>query len=121
MTGSPDPLDLLLAPLAARLAPIVAELVVAGLRGAERAGHAPLVDKRELARALAVSVATVDRLCRADSDAPIPFVIVGDSRRFDLAAVRAALESRPAERPKAQAPLAEVPHGGVTRRSRPRA
>jgi excisionase family DNA binding protein len=47
-----------------------------------------LLDKRELAHALRVSVAKVDRLSR---DGRIPFVIVGDVRRFDLTAVLAAL------------------------------
>jgi len=49
---------------------------------------APLIDKREIARALGISTAKVDRLCR---DHRIPFVRVGDVRRFDLVAVREAL------------------------------
>jgi excisionase family DNA binding protein len=52
-------------------------------------GTAPLVDKRGCAYALGVSPATIDRLVR---DGRIPYRIVGDSRRFDLAAVIAALE-----------------------------
>ena len=52
---------------------------------------APLVDKRTLAHALGVSTASVDRLCR---EGRIPFVLVGEVRRFDLDAVRAALEAR---------------------------
>ena len=50
----------------------------------------PLLDKRALAHALGVSTAKVDRLCR---EGRIPFVRVGEVRRFDLAAVRAALEA----------------------------
>ena len=52
-----------------------------------------LLNKRALAHALGVSTATIDRLCRAKR---IPFVIVGDARRFDLASVRAALATTPA-------------------------
>jgi excisionase family DNA binding protein len=48
----------------------------------------PLLDKRALAHALGVSTATVDRLCRQGR---IPFVLVGEVRRFDLEAVRSAL------------------------------
>ncbi len=60
-----------------------------------------LLDKRALAHALGVSTATVDRLCRARR---IPFVIVGDVRRFDLASVRAALIAASANaEPKAAA------------------
>jgi excisionase family DNA binding protein len=50
----------------------------------------PLLDKKGLAHALGVSTATVDRLCR---ERRIPYVHVGDVRRFDLDAVRAALGS----------------------------
>jgi excisionase family DNA binding protein len=54
---------------------------------------APLLTKQQLAAALGVSTATIDRLCR---EGTIPFVPVGDSRRFDLASVRQALEARAA-------------------------
>ena len=78
------------------------------------------MDKRELARLLGVSGATVDRLVRANR---IPFVPVGDVKRFDIAAVRAALETRDAEpssdRPALPTSTADV--GGVRRLSRPRA
>jgi hypothetical protein len=50
---------------------------------------APLLDKR--AHALGVSTATDARLCRQRR---IPFVPVGEVRRFDLDAVRAALVAR---------------------------
>jgi hypothetical protein len=52
------------------------------------APSAPLLDKRALAHALCVSTASIDRLCRQKR---IPFVVVGEVRRFDLEAVRAAL------------------------------
>ncbi len=52
----------------------------------------PLVDKRELALSLGVSAATIDRLCRQGR---IPFILVGEVRRFDFDAVRAALETKP--------------------------
>ncbi|HXX67191.1 MAG TPA: hypothetical protein VEK07_08420 [Polyangiaceae bacterium] len=61
------------------------------------AERSPLLDKRGLAHALGVSTATVDRLCRQQR---IPFVLVGEVRRFDLAAVRQALmEQRSSSRP----------------------
>jgi excisionase family DNA binding protein len=75
-----------------------------------------LVDKRSLAQALAVSPATIDRLCR---DGRIPFVRVGDVRRFDPLAVRQALgeakASAPGE-PATRSPL--VPLTGVRLLSR---
>jgi excisionase family DNA binding protein len=55
---------------------------------------APLLSKQQLAAALGVSTATIDRLCR---EGAIPFLPVGDSRRFDLGSVRQALEARAAE------------------------
>jgi excisionase family DNA binding protein len=60
------------------------------------AGPAPLLTKQELASALRVSTATVDRLCR---DGKIPIVRVGESRRFDLASVRCALEALSVQQP----------------------
>ena len=61
----------------------------------------PLVDKRALGHALGISPTTVDRLCR---DGQIPFIRVGDVRRFDIVAVRAALqESRRGEESTAPA------------------
>jgi hypothetical protein len=66
----------------------------------------PLVDKRMLAHALGVSIPSIDRLCRSQR---IPYVLVGEVRRFDLEAVREALRaSAPgpvkAERPSPPAP-----------------
>ena len=49
------------------------------------ASMSPLLDKRELARQLGVSVATIDRLDREGQ----PFLRVGDAKRYDLAAVHA--------------------------------
>jgi hypothetical protein len=50
----------------------------------------PLVKREELARLLATSPATIDRLVRSG----MPFVPLGDVRRFDAVACRAWLESR---------------------------
>jgi excisionase family DNA binding protein len=60
----------------------------------------PLLSKQQLAAALGVSTATVDRLCR---ERAIPFLTVGDSRRFELLAVREALAMRKAEEPPSSA------------------
>jgi hypothetical protein len=62
-----------------------------------------LLDKRSLAHALNISTATVDRLCRTQR---IPFVTVGDVRRFDLACVLAALRDAAPLEPK-RVPRAE--------------
>jgi hypothetical protein len=48
-----------------------------------------LVDRSGLATALAISLPTVDRLCKAGT---IPWIQIGDVRRFDLGAVRSALQ-----------------------------
>ena len=53
----------------------------------------PLVDKRELARTISVSVATVDRLDREGQ----PYVRIGDAKRYDVAAVLAWHRERPAQ------------------------
>jgi excisionase family DNA binding protein len=55
----------------------------------------PLVDKRALAHALGVSTAKIDRLVKKKE---IEYVLVGEVRRFDLDAVRVALEARQQER-----------------------
>jgi excisionase family DNA binding protein len=77
-----------------------------------------LIDKRGLAHALGVSPATVDRLCRSGR---MPFVVVGEVRRFDLLAVRAALTeghgSHAASPPPASAP-SQAPIAGVRLLSR---
>ncbi len=51
-------------------------------------GASPLLSKQELATALGVSPASIDRLCR---DGKIPYQLVGEARRFDLEEVRASL------------------------------
>lgn len=53
---------------------------------------APLIDKRELARTISVSVATIDRLDREGQ----PHVRIGDAKRYDVAAVLAWHRERPA-------------------------
>lgn len=76
----------------------------------------PLVSKQEAARHFNVSTATIDRLCRSGE---IPYITIGDSRRFDLVAVRAALETRatqPVASPASSPP--ETSTGGVRRLSR---
>jgi excisionase family DNA binding protein len=79
-----------------------------------------LLDKRALAHALGVSTATVDRLCRTNR---IPFVRVGDARRFDFVAVRAALDASSAPWPTARlGPTPPLPMSAVkllTRGGRP--
>jgi hypothetical protein len=75
----------------------------------------PLVDKRELARALAVSVATIDRLDREGQ----PHVRIGDAKRYDVAAVLAWHRERSA---RADAPEAgPIALSGVKLLSRRRA
>ncbi len=68
----------------------------------------PLLDKRALAHALGVSTASVDRLCRQGR---IPFVLVGEVRRFDLEAVRlrSALTMRRRRRRAAPALISRAP------------
>jgi excisionase family DNA binding protein len=72
------------------------------------AAPAALASKSEVASALRVSPASIDRLVRAGR---IPFVRVGDVRRFDLESVRAALaeqRSAAAAKPQPQGPLSGV-------------
>ena len=71
----------------------------------EKSTSGPLVDKSTLAKALDASIPTIDRLCRASV---IPFVYVGDVRRFDVAAVRAALEKHTEEKRRAAKAAAYV-------------
>jgi excisionase family DNA binding protein len=73
---------------------------------------APLADKRSAAHALGISSATLDRLVAAGR---VPFVRVGDHRRYDLAQVRAALATTPAA-PTRPAPRERL--GGVRLLSR---
>ncbi len=72
-----------------------AQMLEAQARIAPRAsGVAPLLSKQQLATLLSVSTATIDRLCREQA---IPFLTVGDARRFELLRVRQALEARTVE------------------------
>jgi len=64
----------------------------------------PLVDKKECARALGISTTSLDRMTAAGK---VPFLRVGDVRRYDFAAVRAALET-PAATPTRPAPRERV-------------
>jgi len=68
------------------------------------AARAALSAKSVLAHSLGVSPATIDRLSRAGR---IPFVYVGDARRFDVAAVIAKLKE------------GGVPEGATTLETRP--
>jgi DNA-binding MurR/RpiR family transcriptional regulator len=77
---------------------------------------APLLSKQQLAAALSVSTATIDRLCR---ERAIPFLTVSDSRRFELVRVREALEARAAEEPtELPEREPEAPPTGVRRLTR---
>jgi hypothetical protein len=83
----------------------------------------PLLDKKALAYALGVSTATIDRMCRHGR---VPFVLVGEVRRFDLEAVRTALGAHHEEARGAAGAVAPPAHGSspvpgvhlLTRRSR---
>lgn len=59
---------------------------------------APLVDRRELGRTLAVSTATVTRL----TSEGMPHVFVGDSPRYSIEDVRAWLDARGRQGTKAK-------------------
>jgi excisionase family DNA binding protein len=75
----------------------------------------PLLSKCEVASALRVHPATIDRLVRAGR---IPFVRVGDVKRFDLELVRLALSEKPA-RAEDRPPIeVQGPLFGVHRLSR---
>jgi hypothetical protein len=90
--------------VAERLAPAVAALVVERMQAMASAVEAPvgLVDRRDAARAVGVSVATLDRLARDGA----PVHRVGARRRFDVVELRAWLEAR-GRRPAA--PRAALP------------
>jgi excisionase family DNA binding protein len=100
---------------AEKLEELIRRAVRAELAGLESgpATAAPLIDKKECARALGVSSATLDRLVAAGR---VPCVCVGDHRRFALDQVVAALATSPASVP-ASKPQA-LP--GVRCLSRPR-
>jgi hypothetical protein len=85
---------------------------------ASASSMSPLLDKRELARQLGVSLATIDRLDREGQ----PYLRVGDAKRYDLAAVHAWHRERSApSEPAAPATLPPAPEpSGVRLLSRRR-
>ena len=98
MTGPADPLAALLGLIREAARQGTADALAA----AEPRHSAPaaLLTKQELAAALAISPGQVDRLVRRGA---LPFVPVGDHKRFDLAAVLSELgnhEVRVAAAPK---------------------
>jgi predicted DNA-binding transcriptional regulator AlpA len=108
--------------LARMIAAETASIVLAELRSETQRAPAkgPLLSKQQLAQALGVSVATIDR----EVTRGLPCVVVGASRRFDESAARAWLETQAASR------LAEPPKGSAapvrllsraTRKSAPKA
>ncbi len=85
---TPADLTAVLSALARELAPHIArELGALAPSAGSRDVVAPLVDKREVGRLLGVSVAKVDWLVRSG----LPYVPVGDVKRFDIEACRAWL------------------------------
>lgn len=79
---------------------------------------APLLDKRELARALNISTVKVDRLT---AKGEIRYLLVGDVRRYDLAEVRASLAAKkPSPPTPSPAPVPASPTTAVRLLSRPR-
>ncbi len=94
----PDPI----APALDALVALIAQRVVAELRPllsslVPSPNPPPLVDKRELARTLTVSPATITRLVQDGA----PHTFVGSSPRFDVEAFRAWLDGRGRQRTKA--------------------
>ncbi len=74
---------------------------------------APLLTPHECAAALGISIATLNRRV---IEGVIPFVQIGDARRYDLDAVRAALVAAPTTLLGARAPERETqPASGVRR------
>jgi excisionase family DNA binding protein len=95
-TDSPDALEAEAHELLARGHTMLAQ--AARLRAAQPRQTAappstkpPLMDTRDCAHSLGVSTATINRLVQAGR---IPFITVGESRRFEMGAVLAALERR---------------------------
>jgi excisionase family DNA binding protein len=103
-----------LLPLLDALADALADRVAERLNDVPRktaAPRGPLVSKQGLATALGVSTATVDRMAK---DGAIPYVLVGEVRRFDLDEVRAALVARtPKVHPRQPVAAEEVPPSPV--------
>ncbi len=87
MSGDP----LLDHPVVVALLDTLSALIARRLQASQTAAKdrpGPLLSKQDLAVALGVSVPKIDRLAR---EGRIPYVLVGDTRRFDLDEVRAAL------------------------------
>lgn len=96
------------------LGALITAAVAAAYAGTATAkATAALVDRREAARVLGVSPATVGRLMSEGA----PHVFVGQSPRFDVAAFRAWLEARGRQGTKA-APAKTEKIGGVRLLSR---
>jgi hypothetical protein len=74
------------------LASLVAEKLAQKGGGVPQAPPAALVPKQGLAAALGISPTQVDRLVR---DGRIPFFNIGATKRFDVVAVREALQAKP--------------------------
>jgi hypothetical protein len=90
--NSPDPFTAAVEALGALVARRVVDELRPLLVGAHvpASGPPPLLDKRELARTLAVSPATITRLVQEGA----PHTFVGSSPRFDVKAFRAWLDER---------------------------
>jgi len=80
---------------------IVRVEITAALGTPEKMLEQPLVDTHAVAHDLGISVATLDRKIRVGL---VPFCWVGDRKKFDLAAVRAALETSAAAKHATKTP-----------------
>lgn len=110
-SGPASPWEALADDIAARVEARLAPM----LTGGAPAVPEPLVSKQVLAARFTISTAKVDRMTR---EGTIPFVVVGESRRYDVADVRAALEARQAASLKVPEPKVESGVRRVTRGSR---
>ena len=72
------------------LTAIVRDAVADVLQEVIPPGQSPLLDRAALAKALAVSTSTVDRLARGG----LPHLLVGDAKRFELSRVVGYLQAR---------------------------
>lgn len=121
-TGYVDPglLGPLIAALTAAVRTAARDGVLDALaaHSAKAPAPAPLATKQAAAAALGISTATLDRRI---AEGVVPFVQVGDVKRFDLDAIRAAIVANTppiaaVERPHACSPA--TPLAGVRRLSR---
>jgi hypothetical protein len=100
--------ELVQALLVIALVPVVRQAVAEALAQQSATAPpapAPLVSRHELARALSVSLATVDRLDREGQ----PYVRIGDAKRYDVAAVMAWHRERTASETKQVPQLVPAP------------